>query len=266
MFGVVLDTEVTTGEANKGDHILPQADAVAAATGTAIKVVTADQGLCVWQGVWRAGEARHRPGDPGQEGADPKPHALPRFRYDARHDILKCPKGRILRPQRRVEHGRFFYSRASDCNCCPMRGDCLSMGRVNKAVVVSDNHPALLRARRRKERWSKEDVHLYQRHRPSARLAGRRTRLGRGIGGMPRHSLTRPCRLQLRPSAVLEHPVPAGLPVHSHRGLVRAHHARTPQPGENGKHRPVHGRSAYRSRHLPCLGPEGFRQWVGELS
>ena len=46
-----------------------------------------------------------------------------------------------------------------------MRGDCLSAGRVNKAVVVSDDHPALLRARRRKERWSKEDAHLYQRHR-----------------------------------------------------------------------------------------------------
>ena len=46
-----------------------------------------------------------------------------------------------------------------------MRNDCLSPGRVNKAVVVSDDHPALLRARRRKERWSAEDARLYQRHR-----------------------------------------------------------------------------------------------------
>ena len=46
-----------------------------------------------------------------------------------------------------------------------MGGDCLSRGRVNKAVVVSDDHPALVRARRRKERWSDEDVRLYQRHR-----------------------------------------------------------------------------------------------------
>lgn len=90
---------------------------------------------------------------------------LRRFRYDARHDVLKCPKGRVLRPQRRVEHGRYFYSRATDCRRCPIRGDCLSRGRVNKAVVVSDHHPALLRARRRKERWSREDARLYQRHR-----------------------------------------------------------------------------------------------------
>ena len=75
-----------------------------------------------------------------------------RFRYDARHDILRCPRGRVLRSQRRVKHGRFFYSRASDCKHCPMQGNCLSPGRVNKAVVISDDYPALLRARRRKER------------------------------------------------------------------------------------------------------------------
>ena len=46
-----------------------------------------------------------------------------------------------------------------------MRGDCLSKGRANKAVVVSDDHPALLRARRRKDRWSEADARLYQRHR-----------------------------------------------------------------------------------------------------
>ena len=42
---------------------------------------------------------------------------------------------------------------------------CLSKGRVNKAVVISDDYPALLRARRRRERWSDEDQRLYQRHR-----------------------------------------------------------------------------------------------------
>jgi hypothetical protein len=46
-----------------------------------------------------------------------------------------------------------------------MRGDCLSKGRTNKAVVVSNDHPALLRARRRKDRWSEADARLYQRHR-----------------------------------------------------------------------------------------------------
>ena len=165
VFGVVLDVEVTTGEANEGDHILPQVDAVAAATGTAVGVVTADQGYAYGK-VYSGLEQRDiDPVIPAKKEPIRSRVPLRRFRFDARHDILKCPQGRILRPQRRVEHGRFFYSRASDCKRCPMRGDCLSKGRVNKAVVVSDNHPALLRARRRKERWSKEDARLYRRHR-----------------------------------------------------------------------------------------------------
>ena len=164
-FGVVLDVEVTTGQANEGDHVLPQVDAVAAATGVAVKVVTADQGYAygkVYGGLERRGVG---PVIPAKKEPIRSRVPLRRFRCDARRDILKCPQGRKLRPQRRVEHGRFFYSRASDCRRCPMRGDCLSKGRVNKAVVVSDDHPALLRARRRKERWSEEDPRLHQRHR-----------------------------------------------------------------------------------------------------
>jgi hypothetical protein len=90
---------------------------------------------------------------------------LRRFRYDAKHDVLKCPRGRILRPARPIKHGRFFYSKAKDCARCPLKGDCLSKGRVNKAVVIGHDYPALLRARRRREQWSAEDRWLYQRHR-----------------------------------------------------------------------------------------------------
>jgi len=165
VFGVVLDVEVTTGEVNEGDHILPQVDAVAATTGSCVKTVTADQGYAygkVYGGLERRGID---PVIPAKKEPIRSRVPLRRFRYDARHDILKCPKGRVLRPQRPIEHGRFFYSRAKDCRRCPMRGDCLSPGRVNKAVVVSDDHPALLRARRRKERWSEEDARLYRRHR-----------------------------------------------------------------------------------------------------
>ena len=165
VFGVVLDVEVTTGEANEGDHILAQVDAVSAATGAEVKTVTADQGYAygkVYGGLERRGVD---PVIPAKKEPIRSRVPLRRFRYDARHDILKCPKGRVLHPQRRVEHGRFFYSRAKDCRRCPLRADCLSPGRLNKAVVVSDDHPALLRARRRKERWSKEDARLYRRHR-----------------------------------------------------------------------------------------------------
>ena len=59
----------------------------------------------------------------------------------------------------------FFYSKARDCASCPLRAQCLSKGCVNKAIVLSNDYPALLRARRRRERWTEEDRRLYQRHR-----------------------------------------------------------------------------------------------------
>jgi|GEM_PF-5443804 len=80
-----------------------------------------------------------------------------RFRYDAKHDTLKCPRGKTLKARRAVKHGRFFTSRAADCRHCDLGRLCLSNGRVNKAVVLGDDYPALLRARRRRERWSDED-------------------------------------------------------------------------------------------------------------
>jgi hypothetical protein len=134
-------------------------------TGLAIKTVTADAGYA-YAKVYGALERRGiRTLIPAK--AEPIRSRVPmrRFRYDEKHDILKCPRGRILRPTRRIKHGRFFYSKARDCARCPLKGDCLSKGRVNKAVVVGDDYPALLRARRRRERWSAEDRWLYQRHR-----------------------------------------------------------------------------------------------------
>ncbi len=90
---------------------------------------------------------------------------LRRFRYDARHDIAKCPRGKVLRPGKPVTHGRFFHSKSRECAKCDLASICLSPGRSTKSVVISDDHPALLRARRRRERWSEEDQRLYQRHR-----------------------------------------------------------------------------------------------------
>ena len=162
---MILDVEVTTGQKNEGEMIAPQVDEVKATTGINIKTVTADAGYAyakVYGALERRGIDALIPAK-----AEPIRSRVPmrRFRYDAKHDILKCPRGRVLRPTRPVKHGRFFYSKAKDCAHCPLRGDCLSKGRVNKAVVVGDDYPALIRARRRRERWGEQDRRLYQRHR-----------------------------------------------------------------------------------------------------
>ena len=163
--GVVLDVTITTGEVNEGQVLETQIEAVAIVTGEAILTVTADAGYAygkIYGALERRGIGALIPAK-----AEPIRSRVPlrRFRYDARHDIVKCPQGRTLHPQRPNKHGRFFYSRARDCARCPMRELCLSPGRVNKAIVIGNDHPALLRARRRRERWSDEDRRLYQRHR-----------------------------------------------------------------------------------------------------
>jgi transposase len=163
--GVILDVEVTTGEVNEGQVVVERIDATLATTGRPITTMTADAGYA-YAKVYGALEQRGiDPLIPTK--AEPIRSAVPlrRFRYDARNDIVKCPRGRILRPARPIKHGRFFYSRAKDCARCPLAKTCLSRGRVNKAVVISDHYPALLHARRRRERWSAEDRRLYQRHR-----------------------------------------------------------------------------------------------------
>lgn len=165
VFGVVLDVEVTTGETNEGEELLARLDAVEETTGAEIATVTADAGYAyakIFGGLERRGIVGVIP-----TKAEPirSPVPLRRFRYDARHDVLKCPRGKTLRAGKPVKHGRFFYAKARDCRRCDLAALCLSKGRANKAVVIGDDYPALLRARRRRERWSEEDQRLYQRHR-----------------------------------------------------------------------------------------------------
>jgi len=165
VFGVVLDVEVTTGEVNEGEQLLARLDATAQITGAAVEAVTADAGYAyakIFGGLERRGIHGVIP-----TKAEPirSPVPMRRFRYDAKNDVLKCPRGKKLKPGRPVKHGRFFTSRARDCRNCDLARLCLSKGRVNKAVVLGNDYPALLRARRRRERWSEEDRLLYQRHR-----------------------------------------------------------------------------------------------------
>ena len=92
-----------------------QVDAIAAATGEAIVADTADAGYAcgeIYGELERRGIEALIPAE-----AEPirSPLPLRRFRHDARHDFVKCPRGRTLCPQRPLKHGRFFYARARDC-------------------------------------------------------------------------------------------------------------------------------------------------------
>jgi hypothetical protein len=163
--GVVLDVAVTTGEVNEGQVVEACVDATMATTGVAITTLTADAGYA-YAKVYGAMERRGiDPIIPAKADPMRSPVPLRRCHYDARHDIAKCPRGKILRPGKPITHGRFFYSKAKDCARCTLASACLSKGRVNKAIVISNDYPALLRARRRHVRWSADDRRLYRRHR-----------------------------------------------------------------------------------------------------
>jgi transposase len=163
--GVVLDVEVTTGELNEGQVLLERLDATAATTGQAIITATADAGYAyakVYSGLEKRGIDPLIPAK-----ADPMRSAVPlrRFRFDPKADLVKCPRGKILTPGKVQKHGRFFVARTRDCRSCSLAVHCLPKGRGARAVMISIDYPALLRARRRRERWSTEDQRLYQRHR-----------------------------------------------------------------------------------------------------
>ena len=135
--GVILDIEVTTGEINEGQRIVGQVDATMATTGVPVTTVTADAGYAyakVYGALERRGIDALIP-----TKAEPirSPVPLRRFRYDAKHDIVKCPRGKILRPGNPVAHGRFFYARKRDCDRCALASICLSKGRSSKGLVIS---------------------------------------------------------------------------------------------------------------------------------
>lgn len=164
--GVIIEVETTTGEANEGDHLLPRLDAAAETMGAPIETVTADAGYAYGK-VFGGLEARKIDAVIPTK-AEPIRSKVPlrRFKYDAHHDIVKCPRGKVLRANKtRITHGRFFASRARDCAGCDLAAICLSPSRKTKAVVIIHDYPALLRARRRRERWGEAEDRLYRRHR-----------------------------------------------------------------------------------------------------
>lgn len=161
--GVVLEVEVTMGEINEGQELLARLDAAAQTTGATIRVATADAGYA-YAKVFAAREIEAIIPTEAEPIRSKVP--LRRFRDDAKHDHVKCPPGKILRPNKaRISHGRFFASKARDCKGCNLAAICLSPSRVTKALVIVHDYPALLRARRRRERWGEEEERLYQRHR-----------------------------------------------------------------------------------------------------
>ena len=120
--GVVLDVAVTEGTRNEREMMEPHLEAVSELTGSSPSVVTADSGYAyskVYGALERRGVAAVIPakGEPSQSRVP-----LRLFRYDARHDVVKCPGGqeaaspaeRGAGTQLRFEDARLRGMRAQD--------------------------------------------------------------------------------------------------------------------------------------------------------
>lgn len=166
--GVVIDAEVTTGEASEGNQLPAQLDRIAETLGHDLQTVTTDSGYghaanyahCEARGV----QALIPPQRLGRRRRERLPAR--RFRYDAKHQIVRCPRRKILRLVRADERQRTFAARAQDCAQCPLRSRCCPPTAHCRVIILPVGYEALLRARRRQEQgYDQATRAMFGRHR-----------------------------------------------------------------------------------------------------
>jgi transposase len=164
---VIVDVAVTTGEASESQQLPHQLARVAQQLGQLPQVVTGDRGYASsanYETLERLGIEALIP--PRPERVPHRGLPLRRFAYDAHHDRVRCPAGKHLLRMARGRDGWFYRARPADCQGCPRRGECVPATARVRSVCIMDGYPALLRARRRKERgWSEPMVEASRRHR-----------------------------------------------------------------------------------------------------
>jgi transposase len=166
--GVILDVEVTSGSTHD-TNAMTALDAVPRVTGRPIAIATFDAGYAIAR-VFADLEARAMEAIvPTRDETPPRRGVIPsrRFKLDARHDRLRCPRGRHLVPQSHPNAAglKVYRSSISDCRGCPLRPSCFSSTAKRRSVLLSKDHPALLRARRKRLTWGKRERALYASHR-----------------------------------------------------------------------------------------------------
>jgi transposase len=165
--GVIVDVHVTTGEASEGKQLQAQLDRIEANTQTAVRRATADAAYAHARNYGALEERGIEAVIPPQREARRRGR-IParRFKYDDHRKVVRCPAGKILRPSSRPDdHSTLYRTRACDCRNCPLRRRCMSPTMQVRVIRIADDHPALLRARRRHARGEITDREMYQRHR-----------------------------------------------------------------------------------------------------
>jgi transposase len=111
--GVVLDVTVTTGAVHDSMTVDAQLDAIPAVTGAAIRTATMDGAYAITR-VFASLEERGIEAIVPAKRERPPKGVIPvrRFKLDVRHGIVRCLRGRILKPHGKPDRNGFQAYRA----------------------------------------------------------------------------------------------------------------------------------------------------------
>lgn len=142
-----MDVLVTTGQTNEGSVIQRQLVNAEANTSARPTIVTADSGYANGKVYALIENLSAEPLIPPKAEMPPQARIpIRRFKYDAKHEVVRCPRGEVLQRSTRVKHDWYYRSRALQCRDCPVRGRCLSPSQERRSIVICDGYDALLRA------------------------------------------------------------------------------------------------------------------------
>lgn len=164
--GVVVAVQLTTGEVSEGKQLPSLLAEAAANTGQSPTTVTADGGYAHPANYVHLEEQEIEAVIPleatkGRQGRLP----LSRFKYDAKHQTVRCPSGEKLTRRTRTARSWLFRARRATCRGCPLFAQCVPPTAGSRTVLIVDGYEALLRARRRWRRRGTHERQLYGRHR-----------------------------------------------------------------------------------------------------
>jgi transposase len=166
--GIIVDIEVVTGEESDFARMAERLDALEDTLGRRPGTVTADKAYGIGK-VYKALSDRDIaaviPPRPTTRPGNAKGFPMERFRYDALHDIVRCPRKQLMTPRSATKAGRWFRAAPDACRTCPLRAQCIPDGGPTRRVHITKHHVDVLRARRKRLAWGTAENHLYSRHR-----------------------------------------------------------------------------------------------------
>ena len=135
--GVILDVKTTTGEASEGKELLEQINRVEENTGNKIMTVTADMAYAHTENYSQLEQRQIEAVIPIQT-LPTKSRSIPinRFKYDAKNQIVRCPRGKIMRRSSRTDKGWVYRATNKDCASCPLRFGCISSTVKVRIILI----------------------------------------------------------------------------------------------------------------------------------